>query len=184
MARLMNIAPPGAPSAGTGFDTPIALLKECHRRVEDQCETLARLVPHLATHGSDQAAAEAAEAVVRYFELAAPKHHADEEDDLLPALRESVAGSDAVCLREMCEGLLADHEALAQQWQALRAVLRTVIDRQPARLEAAAVQAFAEHYRAHIAFEEGELFPMAERLLTAPVLEGIGRRMRQRRGER
>ena len=26
MARLMNIASPGAPSAATGFDTPIALL--------------------------------------------------------------------------------------------------------------------------------------------------------------
>ena len=183
MARLMNIAPPGAPSAATGFDTPIALLKECHRRVEDQCETLARLVPHLATHGSDQAAAEAAAAVLRYFELAAPQHHADEEDDLLPALFESAAGSDALCLREMADGLLADHEALARQWQALRAVLRAVVDHQPARLEAAAVQAFAEHYRAHIALEEGELFPMAERWLSAQTLEAIGRTMRRRRGE-
>lgn len=183
MARLMHIAPPGAPSAATGFDTPIALLKECHRRVEDQCETLARLLPHLAAHGSDSAAAEAAKAVVRYFELAAPKHYADEEDDLLPALFESVAGSDAVYLREMADGLLADHQALARQWQALRAVLSAVIDQQTARLEAAAVQAFAEHYRAHIALEEGELFPMAERWLPAQTLEDIGRRMRRRRGE-
>ena len=76
-----------------------------------------------------------------------------------------------------------DHEALAQQWQALRAVLLAVIDRQPARLEAAAVQAFAEHYRAHIALEEGELFPMAERWLSAQTLEAIGRTMRRRRGE-
>ena len=86
-------------------------------------------------------------------------------------------------LREMADGLLADHEALARQWQALRAVLRAVVDHQPARLEAAAVQAFAEHYRAHIALEEGELFPMAERWLSAQTLEAIGRTMRRRRGE-
>jgi hypothetical protein len=41
------------------------MLKECHRRVEDQCDTLLRLVPHVAAHGSDAAAAEAAAAVVR-----------------------------------------------------------------------------------------------------------------------
>lgn len=183
MPRLLNITPPGQRSAATGFDTPMAMLKECHRRVEDQCDTLTRLVPHLAAHGSDTAAAEAAAAVVRYFEVAAPKHHADEEDDLLPALFEAVAGSDASCLRDMTQGLLAEHEALAEQWRALRAVLSEVMARKPALLDAAAVQTFADHYRAHIALEEGELYPMAERLLSDAALEQIGQAMWRRRSQ-
>ena len=60
MARLMSISLPGAEAAAVGFDTPLAMLAECHRRVEDQCTTLQRLLPHLAAHGPDRAAAEAA----------------------------------------------------------------------------------------------------------------------------
>lgn len=184
MSRLMSIAVPGTGSPAPGFETPLAMLVECHRRVQDQCATLHRLVPHLAAHGSDRAAAEAARAVMRYFDLAAPNHHADEEDDLFPALRESMAGSDAVCLREIIDGLLNDHQALEGHWLALRAVLQQVIDGAPVRLDPAAVTAFSSHYGTHIAREEGELFPMAERLLSAQVLEDIGLSMRRRRGEK
>lgn len=184
MSRLMSIASPGSASPAPGFETPLAMLMECHRRVEDQCATLHRLVPHLEAHGSDQAAAEAARAVVRYFDLAAPNHHADEEDDLFPALLESMAGSDAVCLREMVDSLERDHLTLERQWLALRAVLQQVIDGAQVRLEPVAVTAFSAHYAAHIAREEGELLPMAERLLSAQALEDIGRSMRRRRGEK
>ena len=40
MARLMSISLPGAEAAAVGFDTPLAMLAECHRRVEDLCATL------------------------------------------------------------------------------------------------------------------------------------------------
>jgi hemerythrin-like domain-containing protein len=179
----MSIASPGAPTPAVGFDTPLAMLAECHRRVEDQCQTLRRLVPHLARHGSDRAAAEAAQAVLRYFEVAAPKHHADEEVDLFPALLESMAGSDAVCLREIIAALQADHLAFDGRWQRLRATLSEVAAGHPALLDAAAVAAFAEGYAAHIAREEGELLPMASRLLDEAVLARIGQAMRRRRGE-
>lgn len=180
MASTLSIALPGAATAG--FDTPLAMLGECHRRVERQCATLQRLVPHLAAHGSDSAAREAAEAVMRYFDLAAPNHHADEEQDLFPALLESMAGSDAVCLREIIESLLADHRELDRRWAALRRTLQAVAERQPARLEAADVQAFAALYTRHIAREEGELLPMAEGLLGQDELDRIGAAMKHRRG--
>lgn len=41
---------------------------------------------------------------MRYFDTAA-RHHEDEEQDLFPALLESMAGSDAVCLRELTASL-------------------------------------------------------------------------------
>ncbi|MCW5634063.1 MAG: hemerythrin domain-containing protein [Rubrivivax sp.] len=176
----MSIAAPG--TAAVGFDTPLAMLGECHRRVERQCATLERLVPHLAAHGSDAAAREAAEAVLRYFDQAAPNHHADEEQDLFPALLESMAGSDAVCLREIITSLRADHRELDHRWAALRRTLQAVAAAQPATLEAADVQAFAALYARHIEREEGELLPMADRLLGAGELERIGHAMQRRRG--
>lgn len=183
MPRLLNLSDPGADRPGIGFETPLAMLAECHRRVADQCRTLQRLLPHLATHGSDGPAAEAAAAVLRYFEEAAPKHHADEEQDLFPALLESMAGSDAVCLRGLIAALGDEHGVLERQWQGLRGALQRVAAGQPAALDQPAVQAFAAGYARHIAREEAELLPMAARLLPDEALERIGRAMRRRRGE-
>lgn len=178
----MRIALPGQAAAAAGFDAPLAMLADCHRRVERQCATLARLAPHLRAHGSDGAAREAATAVLRYFDTAAPNHHADEEEDLFPALIESMAGSDAVCLREIIGGLLSDHRELDRRWAALRRVLEAVVAGQPATLPSADVQDFADLYARHIAREEGELLPMAGRLLGDAQLERLGDAMRRRRG--
>lgn len=172
----------GAAAAAGGLEAPLAMLAECHRRVERQCATLARLVPHLHAHGSDTAAREASLGVMRYFDSAAPNHHADEEQDLFPALIEAMAGSDAVCLKEIIASLLADHVELDRRWRALRQVLQAVADGRPATLDADGVYAFAERYARHIAREEGELLPMAARLLDAGTLERIGEAMRARRG--
>lgn len=182
MAGVVHISPPGQVAAAVGFDTPLAMLAECHRRVERQCATLARLVPHLSVHGSDAAAGEAAAAVLRYFDLAAPKHHADEEEDLFPALIESMAGSDAVCLREMIDALRADHRELDRRWAILRRSLTAIEAGEPAALWADDVQAFGDLYARHIAREERELLPMAKRLLDDAALERIGAAMQARRG--
>lgn len=183
MSRSMKIADEGSARLAPNFETPLAMLTECHRRVEEQCSLLQRLVPYLAAHGVDRAAADAAKVVLRHFDLTAPKHHADEEEDLFPALIESMAGSDAVCLQEVVRSLRADHETLEQQWRSLRTVLVEAVDGKPVTLDEAAVNAFARHYEAHIASEESELLPMAKRLLSSEVIEEIGRSMRRRRGE-
>ena len=184
MSSLIHIDVPQASRVAIGFDTPMAMLKECHRKVLDQCETLLRLESHLVANGSDQAAAEAAAAIMRYFDLAGPHHHADEEEDLLPALFAFVAGADAVRLREMADTLQADHTALNQQWAALRQVLSAIVQGQAVRLNGVDVRAFVSHYRAHIDFEESQVFPMAERLLAMDTMAAIGLSMRRRRGER
>ena len=75
MTALIKIALTAATDPAPSFNTPLEMLAECHRRVEAQCATLKRLVPHLAEKGPDQASREAAAAIMRYFDLAAPKHH-------------------------------------------------------------------------------------------------------------
>ena len=87
---------PGLAATDAGFEVPLEMLSACHLRIEHQCSTLRRLVPHLLARGADAEARAAAASVLRYFETAAKDHHADEEVDLFPALIESMAGSDAV----------------------------------------------------------------------------------------
>lgn len=180
MATLMRIGDPGS-EPPVGFEAPLAMLGQCHRRIEKQFKTLERLARHIGEHGSDQAAAQAAESVIRYFELAAPKHHADEELDLFPALLDSMAGSDAVCLRNLIDGLETEHDELERRWDLLRPLLKSVAAQLPAKLDAAEVKEFESLYARHIACEESQLLPMAERLLSDEVKAAIGESMRMRR---
>jgi iron-sulfur cluster repair protein YtfE (RIC family) len=173
---------PGFTSPAAAPEAPLEMLAACHGRVERQCATLKRLAPHLAQHGADDQARTAAANVMRYFDTAARHHHEDEEKDLFPALIESMAGSDAVCLREMTEGLCADHRLLEAKWRNLRGVLQRVAAGETVVLSAAEVEAFTGAYARHIAREEAELLPMAARLLSDGALAQVGRAMRERRG--
>ena len=173
---------PGFHSPAASTEAPLEMLSACHGRVAAQCDTLQRLERHLATHGSDTAAREAATAVMRYFDLAAPHHHADEEQNLFPQLREAMAGSDAVCIRDLTDRLCAEHRVLEGHWQALRAVLHGIAQGQAVRPADGQVDAFVATYQTHIEREENELLPMAARLLDDTQLAQIGRAMRERRG--
>ena len=74
---------PGAPS----FDDPLGMLRACHGRIERQLVTLGRLVRHLPEHGAGcRRARRGARAILRYFDTAAPNHHADEEASVFPRL--------------------------------------------------------------------------------------------------
>ncbi|MBK7956090.1 MAG: hemerythrin domain-containing protein [Candidatus Accumulibacter sp.] len=164
-----------------GMEAPLELLSACHRRAEGQCAILRRLVAHLLAHGVDEEACTAAANVLRYFDISARQHHADEEDDLFPALIESMAGSDAVCLREMIEGLTADHRVLEAVWRRLRGVLERIAAGEDVGFFEDHVEVMVGKYERHIEFEERELLPMAARLLSDDDLARVGRAMRKRR---
>ncbi|VTU44868.1 hemerythrin domain-containing protein [Variovorax sp. RA8] len=177
----MSIDIPGHPPPVGGFEVPLEMLTACHARIERQCATLRRLVPHLASHGADEDARTAAANVMRYFDTAARHHHEDEEEDLFPALIESMAGSDPVCLREMTQGLAAEHRELEARWQQVRVVLEQIAAGHTVPLRSEDVEALVGLYERHMECEERELLPMAARLLNDDDLERIGRAMRKRR---
>ena len=178
----MSINLPGHAPPPVGFEAPLEMLSACHARIEQQCATLQRLVQHVAVHGTDAQARSAAAGVMHYFDTAAVDHHADEEMDLFPALIEAMAGSDAVCLRELTAGLATEHRELESRWRQVREALAQVAVAATTSLDADAIAAFVGIYQRHIAREEGELLPMAARLLDDDALDRVGRAMRERRG--
>ncbi|MDO9450352.1 MAG: hemerythrin domain-containing protein [Rugosibacter sp.] len=173
---------PGFSTPAAGPESPLEMLAACHKRIRHQCATLLRLLPHLATHGADEEARTAAAQVIRYFETSGKQHHQDEEEDLFPALIESMAGSDAVCLHEITEALQADHQALETAWVPLRDGLMQIANGDNALISTNDVETWAAHYEQHIQREEDVLLPMAARLLSEAALEHIGRAMCARRG--
>ncbi|TAL84090.1 MAG: hemerythrin domain-containing protein [Candidimonas sp.] len=178
----MNENFPGFSGPAASTEAPLEMLAACHIRIERQCATLKRLALHVTQYGPDEQARTAATNVMRYFDTAAPQHHTDEEENLFPALIESMAGSDAVCLREMTQGLADDHRVLEVHWQSLRQKLEHIAAGQPVSLPADDIEAFTGLYERHIKLEEDDLLPMAARLLGDDELAAIGRAMRERRG--
>jgi hemerythrin-like domain-containing protein len=177
MTRAQPLLLHAAPAAG--FDEPFEMLHACHDRVRRMLHLLARLQQHLAEHGTDATAREAATDVMRYFDRAAPEHHEDEERHLFPRL----ALSPDAALRALVLRLQAEHVAMEQQWARLRTDLLAVRAGQAVPPEAhARWLAFGALYGAHIEAEDTLAYPAA-RVLVAPEEEPtIGREMASRRG--
>jgi hemerythrin-like domain-containing protein len=172
---------PGFSAPTVGTEAPLEMLSACHGRIETQCATLRRLVPHLLARGVDDQARAAANKLIVFFDTAAMQHHADEEDHLFPALIESMAGSDAICLRQMIDGLTADHRALEACWQHLRGVFEKIAAGECVPLLADEVEVLVAGHERHMQREERELLPMAARLLSDEDLARLEHAMRGRR---
>jgi hemerythrin-like domain-containing protein len=150
------------------------MLLACHDRVRRSLDLLLRLQAHVARHGTDREAQDAARDVLRYFDLAGPKHHEDEERHVLPRLR--AAGQSTLADR-----LAADHVEMTRQWAALRRALEALTAGRAIPLDAAACQAYASLYAAHMAAEEGQAFPQAAVGLPADTEAAMGAEMAGRR---
>ena len=174
----MNALPDTAP----GFDQPIAVLKHCHDRIRKQLATLQKMLPHLARHGADAEAQQAAQAVLKYFDKAAHLHHADEEENLVPMLQSVAQGDDAATLAELVPGILQDHNEMDAMWQELHEELTAIGAGSAATLSAASVQRFTDRYAHHMEREETRIAPMAKRLFSAAQMAQLGEAMQVRRG--
>jgi hypothetical protein len=174
----MNTPTSPGPAATTSPDGSLAALVRCHRAATAHAESLEGVARALAwgprDPDPDPVTASAAAAIVSVFDQFVGAHRADEEDRLFPALIESMAGSDAVCLRDLVAGLAAEHAELARQWRALRAPLVALAQGRPARLDPGRARTFAASCRQHVAREDAELLPMALRLIADDVLRGLG----------
>jgi hemerythrin-like domain-containing protein len=163
----------------SGFDEPFEMLLECHQRVERMLALLERLALHLPAHGADEPARQAARDVMRYFDQAAPQHHEDEERHVLPVLRDGGQGA-------LADRLHDDHRLMADAWAELRIDLSALADGDA--LAVPLVQApgrwgeFAALYRAHVARENRDAYPLAAPAINGDLRAAMVRDMARRRG--
>ncbi|MDG0835317.1 hemerythrin domain-containing protein [Roseateles saccharophilus] len=157
-----------------GFDQPFEMLAACHERVRRSLDLLQRLQAHVARHGVDGQARSAAADVLRYFDLAGPAHHEDEERHVLPRLRR--AG-----LADLAERLQTQHDEMGRLWALLRQPLQAWAAGEPADLPDELLHSYIDLYAVHMPLEEGQAFPAAAANLEEPALESMGKEMAERR---
>lgn len=172
---------PGFGDPAVGFDTPFDMLEACHERVLRSLALLQKLQDYLHDHPCDDSARQAARDVLRYFDMAAPLHHEDEELHVFPPLLERGGADTVAAVRELQQ----DHEAMSANWQAARALLQALAEGSQESFSApdeAVLARFAGVYAEHIRLEEDLVYPAARALLAPEAVQAMGAEMRRRRG--
>ena len=172
------------------FDQPLALLSDCHRRIERFLHILVRVTTERRGGLLDPQYRAAVETALHYFREAAPRHTQDEEESLFPRLvprlrasRDPRAAEALAHLarlekdHEVATQLHAHVERVMQRWLAASALKldeEDQLERALRRLEALYVE--------HIRIEDRWLFPLAAKLLEPEELKAVGAEMARRRG--
>ncbi len=175
---------PGFSTPAVGFEAPFDMLEACHERVADRLALLKRLPIHLQANGCDSQARQAAADVLRYFDLAAPLHHQDEEIHVFPHL---LASADRILVKAVM-GLHLQHRVMEETWGRLRQALLAVATcensaAEPCRvLAASAVLGFTVLYDDHIRLEEAVIYPAARRAMGTRQTQTMSADMMLRRG--
>ena len=176
-----SVALPGLTTPAVGFEQPFEMLEACHERVQRSLDLLERVRGHVIQHGHDAASRSAVADVLRYFDIAGPLHHEDEELHVFPPL---LAHPDER-VRAAVAQLQADHLRMHGLWSRLRELLLRWRD-EPAPKPVGAdddalISAFRDCYARHIPLEESLVYPAARTGLKADALAHMGTEMAARR---
>lgn len=180
MSRPIGITPPGA-APGPGFDEPFEMLEACHERVGRMLSLLGKLRDQMRAHGADEQVRQAARDVMRYFDVAAPQHHRDEELHVFPAL----VGLKDPQLVALVARLQQDHVNMDARWKPARFLLEELANGERSSFneaDEAVIDAFADLYAGHLEAEESVAFPRAKGAMQPDRLDAMSRDMAGRRG--
>ena len=165
----------------SGFDDPIGMLTDCHRRIERFLGILCHVAERAAGRALTPEEDEAVEAALRYFHESGPHHNHDEEDSLFPRLR--TAKADVLSQVDRLEGEHTQAEALHKESAELFARWAAegglpAFDRNRLRAVMAKLQQICAE---HIVIEENIVFPTARKLLDRGAIAAVGAEFKARR---
>jgi len=171
-----------------GFDEPLGLLSDCHRRIEHFLSLLTVTTDRADGGTLSDGERTPLEAALTYFATAAPRQTADEEESLFPRMEASL-DRDATTALNMIVRLESDHDEANRLHEAVDRLVRlwlangSLADSLMRRLQRHLAR-LNTLYAAHIAIEDREVFPVAARILSPSDIHEIGREMAARRSIR
>jgi hemerythrin-like domain-containing protein len=167
----------------SGFEDPIGMLTDCHRRIEHFIDVLCLVVDSAQHRALSDDEARAVEAALEYFRVGGARHNADEEESLFPRLGGRTGEDSLVELaglkedHEVALSLHAEVESRYRKWISDR-----MLDTVDWRALSVATTKLKALYAVHIQVEEQVVFPLASKTLDEATLELIGQEFKSRRG--
>jgi hemerythrin-like domain-containing protein len=166
----------------SGFDDPIGMLVDCHRRIERSLHVLCVVADRAHDRPLTDQESESVQSALRYFRSGGQRHTCDEEESLFPRLR---AEFDSGSFKELT-ALESDHRNANELHLAVDSLYSAWIasgqlsSDEEQRLVSATIQ-LKQLYEAHIQIEERIVFPRAAEMLDSGTIEAIGQEFRARR---
>lgn len=166
----------------SGFDDPIGMLKDCHRRIERFLHILCLVADRAQGRALSDEETQAIQAALQYFREGGQRHTTDEEQSLFPRLQaESVRNSfeELGRLENDHDHANSLHETVDRLYTAWMAAGK--LSTQDERQLAAATEQLKRLYAEHIQVEEQIVFPRAAAILDSQAIAAIGQEFRARR---
>lgn len=166
-----------------GFDNPIGMLTDCHRRIEQFLQILHTVIGRAAGREMAEEERAAIRAALSYFRTAGRRHNADEEESLFPRLR--AAGIDPAELEKVA-ALEHDHHHAGQLHSEVDRLYTLWLTEGCLSADAEAelrslTQQLGILYAQHIEIEERIVFPQAVDRLPKDAIASMGAEFRARR---
>jgi hemerythrin-like domain-containing protein len=165
-----------------GFNDPIGMLTDCHRRIERFLDVLCNVAEHARERRLTQEETSAVQTSLKYFREGGVRHTADEEQSLFPRLR-TAAGEQALSAVEHLEKEHreadqhhANADRIYSEW--IRAGSISASEHDDLLVS---TRRLRELYADHIRAEEQTVFPIAAQVLDARAIAAIGEEFRARR---
>ncbi len=150
-------------SNSTTGHTPIDDFSLCHAGILGHLQLLGSLPELLAPAArARQLAADA----VGFFRAAVFEHHAEEENELFPAvLASATKGEERDRVQQLVDALTAEHRRVEAAWSKLEPKLKAVAKGHETGLDPADIRALVKAYEAHARFEEAVFLPLSQTIL-------------------
>ncbi|WP_165006384.1 hemerythrin domain-containing protein [Neisseria yangbaofengii] len=157
------------------FAEPIDMLYACHGKVRRFCSQINMLPDYIAENGRNDMVLQATRQISQYFNVAAPLHHEDEEENFFPLLLQYAPQA-----QESIDELLRQHESLHADWPAVAEEFSRLEADADYQLNTEVLQRFTDGYDVHLGIEE-PLFEMGKTFIPKEKLTEIGEIMAARR---
>ena len=166
----------------SGFDDPIGMLKDCHRRIERFLHIVCVVARQAQGRALSEEETSAVQSALSYFRSGGQRHTADEEKSLFPRLRAGIASESFKELGRL-EG---DHDVAGVLHQTVETFYAQWIAAGPLNAEdsqklLAATEQLKHLYDEHIQVEEQVVFPRAAEALDGNAIAAMGVEFRARR---
>lgn len=166
----------------SGFDDPLGMLADCHRRIERFLNVLDLVRTRAKGRALNEEESSAVKGSLDYFRSGGRRHTADEEESLFPRLRGQLSAADFKEIESLehehqtADALHMEVDRLYTRWLSAGALNEA----DTARL-ASAVEELVRMYAGHIRLEEDVVFPRAAQVLNAGEVQAMGHEFRRRR---
>jgi hemerythrin-like domain-containing protein len=143
-------------------DSPLNEFSQCHTGILSQLDKLADFAEQVA---AAERARQTAAALVALFSRGVLEHHAEEENELFPAVLRSALPDEVDAVRQQAERLTREHRVIESLWKRIEGPVAAVAKGKHAEIDGEVVSELVRLYRKHATYEEQEFLPLSAKIL-------------------